>query len=43
MRARVASVARALVLTPAGREIAEYERFRIALTDVQAPFGPGLQ
>jgi GTP-binding protein EngB required for normal cell division len=32
MRERVQSVARDLVLTPAGREIAEYERFRAALS-----------
>jgi hypothetical protein len=32
MRERVESVARDLVLTPAGREIAEYERFRVALS-----------
>jgi hypothetical protein len=43
MRGRVARVAHALVLIPAGREIAEYERFRIALTEVQRPFSPGIQ
>lgn len=32
---RVAGVARALVLTPTGREITEYERFRIALADAR--------
>jgi hypothetical protein len=32
MRERVASVARDLVITPAGREIADYERFRVALS-----------
>ncbi|HEY6791271.1 MAG TPA: GTP-binding protein [Trebonia sp.] len=32
MREQVASVARDLVLQPAGREIAEYERFRVALS-----------
>jgi GTP-binding protein EngB required for normal cell division len=43
MRARVAGVAHALVLTPAGCEIGEYERFRIALAEVQPPFVPGRQ
>jgi hypothetical protein len=42
MRDRVARVAHALVLNPTGREIAEYERFRIALSDVQLSFTPGL-
>jgi energy-coupling factor transporter ATP-binding protein EcfA2 len=42
MRDRVARVAHALVLRPTGGEIAEYERFRIALTDVQPSFAPGL-
>ncbi|HUN33529.1 MAG TPA: GTP-binding protein [Trebonia sp.] len=37
MRDRVASVAHALVLGPTGLEIAEYELFRVALADVQAP------
>ncbi|HTU72510.1 MAG TPA: GTP-binding protein [Trebonia sp.] len=37
MRDRVARVAQAMVLAPTGSEIVEYERFRIALTDVQAP------
>jgi GTP-binding protein EngB required for normal cell division len=32
MREQVSSVARDLILTPAGREIAEYERFREALS-----------
>jgi len=32
MREQVASVAHDLVLRPAGREIAEYERFRVALS-----------
>jgi GTP-binding protein EngB required for normal cell division len=41
MRDRVAGVAHALVLTPAGREIEEYERFRIALAEVRVPFTPG--
>jgi GTP-binding protein EngB required for normal cell division len=38
MRARVAAVARDLVIAPAGREIAEYERFRTSLEAAQAPF-----
>jgi GTP-binding protein EngB required for normal cell division len=37
MSEQVAAVARALVLIPAGREIAEYERYRIALDEAQAP------
>jgi GTP-binding protein EngB required for normal cell division len=37
MREQVAAVARDLVLAPAGREIAEYERFRLALDEAQAP------
>jgi GTP-binding protein EngB required for normal cell division len=37
MRDRVAWVTRSLVLVPTGREITDYERFRIALTEVQAP------
>jgi GTP-binding protein EngB required for normal cell division len=35
MREQVAAVARDLVLAPAGREIAEYERFRLALDEAQ--------
>jgi energy-coupling factor transporter ATP-binding protein EcfA2 len=42
MRNRVARVAHAMVLAPTGNEIAEYERFRIALAGVQAPYTPGL-
>jgi hypothetical protein len=38
MGARVAVVARDLVLVPAGREIEVYERFRSALEAAQAPF-----
>ena len=38
MRARVAAVARDLVLVPAGREIEVYERFRAELEAAQAPF-----
>jgi GTP-binding protein EngB required for normal cell division len=37
MRRRVAVVARDLVLVPAGREIAEYERFRRELAVAQGP------
>jgi GTP-binding protein EngB required for normal cell division len=40
MRARVAAVARDLVLVPAGREIEVYERFRASLEAAQAPFTP---
>ena len=40
MRERVTTVARDLVLRPAGSEIAEYERFRVALSAVRAPFTP---
>jgi hypothetical protein len=36
----VAMVARDLVLAPAGREIAQYERFRRELTVAQGPHGP---
>jgi hypothetical protein len=39
MRARVAVVARDLVLVPAGREIAEYERFRKGLAVAQGTRG----
>jgi len=35
MREQVAAVAHDLVLTPAGREIAEYERYRIALDEAR--------
>jgi hypothetical protein len=42
MRERVTSVARDLVITPVGHEIADYERFRVALSAVRAPFTPGL-
>jgi energy-coupling factor transporter ATP-binding protein EcfA2 len=42
MRERVASVARDLVLAPVGREVADYERFRVALGAVRAPFMPDL-
>ena len=42
MRDRVARVAHTLVLAPTGLEIAEYELFRVALTNVQAPYSPGL-
>ncbi len=38
MSARVAVTARDLVLAPAGREIAEYERFRTSLEAAQGPF-----
>jgi len=41
MRERVASVAHDLVLQPAGREIADYERFRLALSAARAPFMSG--
>jgi hypothetical protein len=37
MSDQVAMVAREFVLVPAGREIAEYERYRIALDEAQAP------
>jgi GTP-binding protein EngB required for normal cell division len=40
MREKVAAVARDLVLVPAGREIAHYERFRRELTVAQGPHGP---
>ena len=40
MRERVAVVARDLVLVPAGREIAEYERFRKELGVAQGSHGP---
>ena len=40
MREQVARVAHDLVLAPAGREIAEYERFRLALGEAQAPLTP---
>jgi energy-coupling factor transporter ATP-binding protein EcfA2 len=40
MRERVAAVARDLVLVPAGREIAEYERFRKELGVAQGPRAP---
>jgi GTP-binding protein EngB required for normal cell division len=39
MRGRVAVVARDLVLVPAGREIAQYERFRHELAVAQGPHG----
>jgi energy-coupling factor transporter ATP-binding protein EcfA2 len=39
MRGRVAVVARDLVLIPAGREIAQYERFRKELAVAQGPHG----
>jgi hypothetical protein len=39
MRERVTSVARDLVITPVGREIADYERFRAALS--RAQYFPG--
>jgi GTP-binding protein EngB required for normal cell division len=39
MRDRTAAVAHALVLAPTGVEIACYERFRVALSDVQATPG----
>jgi hypothetical protein len=37
MRAKVETAARDLILTPAGHELAEYERFRAALAAAQAP------
>jgi len=40
MRGRVSAVARDLVVFPAGHEISEYERFRMALTAAQAPATP---
>jgi len=40
MRAKVAAVARDLVLVPAGREIGHYERFRRELAVAQGPHGP---
>ncbi|HEX4829879.1 MAG TPA: GTPase [Trebonia sp.] len=40
MRDQVAATARDLVLAPAGGEVAEYERFRLALAAAQAP-APG--
>ena len=39
MRARVAAVARDLVLTPAGNEIEVYERFRASLEGAVLPGG----
>ena len=41
MRQRVVSVAHDLVLQPAGQEIADYERFRLALSAARAPFMHG--
>jgi hypothetical protein len=36
LRARIAAAARDTVLTPAGREIAQYERFRKGLAVAEA-------
>jgi GTP-binding protein EngB required for normal cell division len=40
MRAKVGAAARDLILTPAGRELTEYERFRASLQAAQAPLPP---
>jgi hypothetical protein len=37
MHAKVEAAARDLILTPAGRELAEYELFRTSLEAVQSP------